>query len=300
MAGISPEILAEAFVGGLALGGIYALIAFTLSLTISTTRVLNVAHGDFLTLGAASSVLLLKYLSFHPLLAFGVVLVFFLLVGIAFEKGLVQPILGKAPQHMLIGSILITFGLALALESSLGFLWSAYVDPLPRFSFPILLPRLDLLGLSVSGSRGIIMVFVALAILAFHLFLTKTLLGKGTRALAQNYEAALIIGLNPHRLVLLIFTAAILATSVSGMFYILAVPLEPYAGLPLTIKALTVVILGGVGSLPGVLIAGLVLGLVETVASLTAGSMWSPVVAVAILFVILIVRPTGLMGRELL
>jgi len=97
-----------------------------------------------------------------------------------------------------------------------------------------------------------------------------------------------------------IFTAAILATSISGIFYIVAVPLEPYSGLPLVIKALTIIILGGVGSLPGALIAGAILGLAETFTALVIGSIWAPVVAIAVLFAVLVVRPTGLMGKETL
>lgn len=297
---LSPQMIIEATIGGLAAGGIYALIAFSLSLTLSTTRVLNIAHGDFLVMGAALSVLLLRYLEFNPILAFGLILVFFVLAGLLFEAVVVRQIMGKSPQQMLIGSVLITFGLALALESSIGFLWSNYVDPIPQFSFPMFLPRVEVAGIAISSTRLVILVFVALAMLAFHLFLTRTFWGKGARALSQNYEAALIMGLNPHRVLAVIFTAAILATAISGIFYILAVPLEPYSGLPLVIKALTIIILGGVGSLPGALIAGLMLGLAETFTGLTVGSMWAPVVAIAVLFAILIVRPTGLMGKETL
>lgn len=297
---LSTPIVIEAMIGGLAAGGIYALIAFSLSLTLSTTRVLNIAHGDFLVMGAALSVLLLRYLELHPVLSFVLVLAFFVVVGILFEVVVVRQVMGKTPQQMLIGSVLITFGLALALESSMGFLWSSYVDPLPRFSFPAFLPRMQFLGLAISGSRVVILVFVAVAMLAFHLFLTRTFWGKGARALSQNYEAALIMGLNPHRVLVVIFTAAILATSISGIFYIVAVPLEPYSGLPLVIKALTIIILGGVGSLPGALIAGAILGLAETFTALVIGSIWAPVVAIAVLFAVLVVRPTGLMGKETL
>lgn len=300
MIAFTPQLLIEALIGGLAAGGIYALIAFSLSLTISTTRVLNIAHGDFLVMGAALAVLLLRYAELNPVLSFLIVLAFFVLAGVMFEAIVVRQVMGKSPQQMLIGSVLITFGLALALESSMGFLWSSYVDPLPRFSFPVFLPRIQFLGLAISGSRLVILAFVTVAMLVFHLFLTRTFWGKGARALAQNYEAALIMGLHPHRVLAVIFTAAILATSISGIFYVLAVPLEPYSGLPLTIKALTIIILGGVGSLPGALIAGVILGVAETFTGLVVGSMWAPVVAIAVLFIVLVVRPTGLMGKETL
>src|SRR2546427_427024 len=193
----------ELIISGLSLGGIYALLAFAMSLTISTTRVLNVAHGVF-------------------------------------------------------------------------FVWG---------------------GASLSGSRLVILAFVLLMVTSFHLFLQKTFLGKGARAMAQNFDGFLVIGLNPYRLSMILFTLAIVATAISGAFYVLAVPLNPYEGLPLTLKALTVVILAGVGNLPATLVAGAVLGLAEVTTSQFLGAIWAPAVSLTILFLVLVLRPTGFFGK---
>ena len=115
--------------------------------------------------------------------------------------------------------------------------------------------------------------------------------------MAQNMEGFLIIGLNPQRVAMLIIIVAILATVLSGMLYILVVPIDAYAGLPLTLKAITIVVLAGVGSLPGTLAAGVLLGLAEVSASYFLGAIWSPVIGFSILFLVLLVRPTGLFGR---
>ncbi|MCL5960974.1 MAG: branched-chain amino acid ABC transporter permease [Chloroflexi bacterium] len=293
-------MLIELTIGGLALGGIYALIAFALSLTLSTTRVLNVAHGDFLVLGSAASVFLMRHLELDPFVSLAGVALIFAAVGFIFERALVGPILGKKPEHILIGSILITFGLALSVESSLGTAWAAWVDPQPQFTVDPFLPRFQIGQLSISGSRATIIIFVALAIVAFSIFLRKTYVGKSARALAQNYEGSMVVGINTRHVSAVIFGTAIMTSALAGLFYAAAAPLEPYSGLPLTIKALTVVILAGVGSLPGALIAGAVLGLAETFTGFFVGAHWSPVVAIALLFIILVVKPTGLMGKEAL
>jgi branched-chain amino acid transport system permease protein len=152
-------------------------------------------------------------------------------------------------------------------------------------------------GVSLSGSRLVILAFVLVTVTAFHLFLQKTFLGKGARAMAQNFEGFLVVGLDPYRLSRILFTLAIVATAISGAFYVLAVPLHPYEGLPLTLKAFTVVVLAGIGNLPATLVAGAVLGIAEVLTSQFLGTVWAPAVSLAVLFLVLVLRPTGLFGR---
>src|SRR2546427_421314 len=191
----------ELAISGLSLGGIYALVAFAMSLTISTTRILNVAHGVF-------------------------------------------------------------------------FVWGGAV--------------------SLAGSRLVILAFVLVMVTGFHLFLQKTFMGKGARAMAQNFDGFVVIGLNPYRLSMILFSFAIVATAISGAFYVLAVPLNPYEGLPLTLKAFTVVVLAGVGNLPATLVAGARLGTAEVITSQFFGTVWAPAVSLTLLFLLLVVRPTRL------
>jgi branched-chain amino acid transport system permease protein len=152
-------------------------------------------------------------------------------------------------------------------------------------------------GVSLSGSRLIILAFVLVVVTGFHLFLQTTFWGKGARAMAQNFDGCVVIGLNPYRLSLMLFTLAIIATAISGAFYVLAVPLNPYEGLPLTLKAFTVVILAGVGNLPATLVAGAVLGVAEVITSQFLGTVWAPAVSLALLFLVLVFKPTGFFGK---
>ncbi len=292
----TPQTLVELIVGGIALGGIYALMAFALSLALATTHILNIAHGSFLVMGAALGTLLLRHLGIPVLLSLGLCVVAFALAGLVFELVCVRPLLGRAPERILIGSILITFGFALAFEAALGFYWAKFVDPQPSFSLSIAMPRLQLWGVSVSGTRLAILGFVSVAILLFHLFLRKTSIGKMARAIAQDYEGALILGINPRAVSVTIFTVGLLATGLSGLILIFATPLDPYQGLRLTLIALTVIVIGGVGSLPGALLGGIVLGIAEVFTAFFAGAVWSPVTYLLVFFVVLLVRPEGLLG----
>lgn len=293
---MTPQILLELALGGISLGGVYALMALALSLGLATTNILNVAHGSFLVLGAALSTLFLRHLGLHPAASLIVLVLVFALIGWAFEAVCVRPLLGKPPERVLVGSILITFGFALAVEAMLAFYWAKFVDPQPTFSLPVVLPRVALAGVSLSTTRLAILAFVCAAVLLFHLFLRRTAVGKMARAIAQDYEGALILGINPRVVSMTIFTLGLLTTALSGLFFILATPLGPHDGLRLTLIALTVVVIGGVGSLPGALAGGMVLGIADVFTAFLVGAVWSPVTYVLVFFVVLLLRPEGLAG----
>ncbi len=294
--GLTPQIFLELVLGGISLGGIYALMALALSLALATTNILNVAHGSFLVLGAALGTFLFRHAGVSPVAALVALVIICALLGWLFESVCVRPLLGRPPDRILIGSILITFGFALAFEAVLGFYWAKFVDPQPTFSLPVTMPRIALGQVSLSGTRLAILAFVSVTVLLFHLFLRRTPTGKMARAIAQDYEGALILGINPRRVSMVIFTLGLLATALSGLFFILATPLGPSDGLRLTLVALTVLVIGGVGSLPGALLGGIVLGVADVFTAFLAGAVWSPVTYVVVFFVVLLLRPEGLAG----
>lgn len=295
---MSIQIAAELLIAGITLGGLYALMGFALSLVLATTQVLNIAHGGFLVVGGALGMLLAEYFHLPFLVILPAFIVAGLSIGVAFELGLVRPILGKPPEEMLIGSILITFGFALALEVFLAFYWAKIVDPHPSFSLSFFVPSIYALGITFPGNRLIILGFASVMVLLFHLMLKHTQLGKAARAMSQDSQGALILGINPHKIALQIFATSTLATIVAGALYTLTTPLEPYSGFRLTLIALTIVVIGGVGSLPGALAGGLLLGISEVITAFFTTQTWSPVVYLLVFFLVLMVRPEGLMGRR--
>ena len=292
------QTVLDLVLGGISLGGIYALTAFALSMAMATTHVLNVAHGNFIVFGAALATFLLNVLKVGGVATMASVLVCFAVLGLLFEAAFVRPLLGKTPEQILIGSILITFGFGLSSEAVLGYAWARHVDPQPSFSITFPLARLDLAGFQLSGTRLFIMLVTAALIAGFHLFLTRTALGKAIRAVAQNYEAAVVLGMNPRRISAIVYLIGIVATACSGVLFVLTSPLDPYEGTRLTLVALTVIIIGGVGSLPGALMGGVVLGVAEVFTSFLAGGIWGPVVYLVVFFTVLLLRPQGLLGER--
>ena len=295
---MTAQTVLDLLLGGVSLGGIYALVAFALSLSLATTHVLNVAHGTFMVLGAALATLLLRVAPVAWPLALLALVGVFALLGLGFEEAFVRPFAAKSPDQILIGSILVTFGFALAVEALLGYYWARWVDPQPSFSLTFPLARVTVLGFALSGTRLLILLAASAAIAGFHLFLRRTPLGRAVRAVAQNYVGAVILGVNPGRVSRVIYLVGIVATASAGVLLALAIPLEPYSGLRLTLVAMTVVVIGGVGSLPGALVGGGLLGMAEVVTAYTLGSVCSPVVSLLVFFSVLVVRPEGLWGRR--
>lgn len=278
------------------LGGVYALIAFTLSVALATTHVLNVAHGTLMVLGAALATLLTRFMGLSlPLSVLGVAGCF-ALMGLLFDAVFVRPILHKSRETILSTSIVATFGLALAMETLLGFYWARWVDPEPSFSLSLPAPHIEVRGIVLSTQRLLIFAYAVVAIGVFHLVLKHTPVGKAARALAQDYEGALIVGVNPRAVSRAIYTLGVSFTAISGAFYVLTVPLDPYQGIWLTLVALIVVVIGGVGSLPGALLGGLLLGMIQALTVFFVGSGWSPIMFLLALFLILVFRPQGLLG----
>jgi branched-chain amino acid transport system permease protein len=295
---VSAQTALDLVLGGVSLGGIYALVAFALSLSLATTHVLNVAHGTFMVLGAALATLLFRVAPVAWPLAVLALLGAFALLGLAFEAAFVRPFAAKSPDQILVGSILVTFGFALAVEALLGYYWARWVEPQPSFSLSFPLARVTVFGVALSGTRLLILLAAAVAIAAFHLFLRRTPLGRAVRAVAQNYTGALILGVNPRRVSVAIYLTGIVATAGAGVLLSLAIPLEPYSGLRLTLVAMTIVVIGGVGSLPGALLGGGLLGMAEVLTAYVLGAVWSPVVSLLVFFSVLVIRPEGLWGRR--
>ena len=264
---MSLQIVVDLLVSGVCVGALYALMAFSLSISLSTTGVLNIAHGGFLILGAALAMLLTRYLGLSLIYAIPIFVVSWIVLGYLFEVVVVRPLLGKSPHDVLIGSILITFGFTMALDAFLSFYWAKFVDSTPSFSLTYRVPSWHALGFTVSGTRTLIVLFAAAMILCFHLLLKRTRLGRAARAIAEDAEGALVTGLNPQSIAIQVYILAVLTAAIAGAFFVLLNPLAPYESFHLTLVALTIIVIGGVGSLPGALLGGLVLGLAEVLTS---------------------------------
>jgi branched-chain amino acid transport system permease protein len=285
------EIFVQLLIGGILQGGIYALGAFGLSLIFGVLRVLNVAHGDFLVLGAYATFALHATLGLSPFVALGLIFPAFVAIGMAVERTLIRPVRARTPHEFLVASILVTLGVALAVEDLLAF---AMVQPVKGVTYTLEPVRVG--GLVISTLRLVSLAAIVLLSLALHLFLQRTFLGKAIRAVIEDREGAMLAGVNVVAVSRNTFGLGIALTAAAGVFFILIIPAEPHLGLPLTLKYLSIVVLGGIGNLPGTLLGSLILGCAESLVGYWWGAEWSLTVAFVILIGILLVRPRGLLG----
>lgn len=286
-------LLLDIVVGGLTTGGIYALVALGLNLQYGLMRVLNVAHGEFLMLGAYLTYALHTGWGVNPLLTLLVTGPTAFAVGLALHRLLYARLVeGDAPESLESRSLLLSFGLMFVLQNAALLVWSADLRGYSYLAVP-----LRWLG-TVFPANRVLAAGVALGLsLAFYVYLRVSLTGKAVRALMQEPDGARLVGIQTARVHALCFGAGIAMSAVTGSLVSMLFELTPFMGLPYTVTALVVVILGGLGNMLGCLAAGLLLGLVETAGVYLASSDIRLISSYAVLSLILILKPSGLFGR---
>ncbi len=284
---ITPVMLGQVIVSGLLAGALYAMVALGLGLIFGVMRVLNVAHGPLLMLGAYITYFLFITAGLNPYLSLLVSMPIMFVLGVALQHFLVRRVV-DAPE---LSSLLLTFGIAIALVNVAQL---AFTSDLRSVEF---ITGSFLIGpFAFSKSRVIACLFAgAITALAF-LFLQKTRLGKAIRAVSQSREVAQVCGINVHRIHLLAFGLASALAAAGGTLVTVMVAIQPEMGAVYTFKSFLVIVLGGAGNYPGALLGGLLLGLVEQLASLFLTTQVNEAVAYVLLVLVLLLRPTGLLG----
>jgi len=277
------------------------MIAFGLTLTFGVSRILNVAHGDFLILGSVVGLILFDIFGINPFLSIAIIAPLFTLLGMAVDRGLIRTIISRTGERALAASIIVTLGLSMAIEDSTAYYLGqagGWAGGLGYISIPYNLPSITLLGYSIPATR--LLTLIAIIAIAFLMWLivTKTYLGKVIRATIQDRETAMSLGADVGLTSAITLGIGIALAAIAGLFYVMITSVSPFAGLGLTVKALTIVILGGLGSLFGSVFGGLIIGLIESYVSYYVGTIWAAPVAILLLIVILLVRPSGLFGRR--
>ena len=285
------QTLLQLLIGGILQGGIYALGAFGLSIIFGVLRVLNVAHGDFLMLGGMLTYWLSAGWGWPPYLALLAVFPLFFLGGALVERLLIRPIAGMPHHEFLVASILITLGVSLGIEDVTAF---ALTQPIKGIDY--FLPPLRLGTVVISSLRLMLLALIVALTAGIHLFLQRSFTGKALRAVMEDREGAVLAGIDVQRAATVAFGLGTALAATAGVFFVTLIPVEPHIGIPLTLKYLAIIVLGGVGHLPGALAGSMVLGLTESIVSFYVGAEWSLTVAFLILIAILLVRPRGLLG----
>lgn len=280
--------------GGLLIGGIYAMIALGLTLIFGVSRILNIAHGDFVTLGSVFALGIVLTTSASPFLALLLIPPAFLAVGVAFERLLVKRVILKSKENMLAVSILVTLAFSMIVED--GMFFSLGRQGLNYIGLQLLLPPIDVMGIALSSVRTLSLAAVIFLTLITRFIIMGTSFGRMLRATVQDRELAEVLGVNVGRVTSLSFGLGIVLAAIAGLFMALITNLTAFIGLQLTVTALAVVILGGLGSFVGSLLGGFIIGVAEAYTAFYIGTNWSPITAILALIIILVIRPSGLFG----
>jgi branched-chain amino acid transport system permease protein len=283
-------ILVQVIVGGLLLGAIYALFSSGLTLVWGMMNIVNFAHGDFVMLGMYVAYMVYTLLGAGPLLGAPLAALVLATLGIVVYFGLIREIM-KGP---MLAQILGTFGLALLLRYSVFWWFGANFLSLPE---NIVGGTFDIMGLRIQASRLLAGVVALVVTLGLHLLLTRTSLGSKMLAVAEDSTAAQLMGIRPDAMQAIAWAIAAGATGLAGALIATFFYIVPTVGETLGIVAFVTVSLGGFGSVPGALVAGLLIGVIESLSAYLIGAVYKDIVVYSLFLGFLWFRPQGLMGK---
>ena len=283
-------VLVQVIVGGLLLGAVYALFSSGLTLVWGMMNVVNFAHGDFVMLGMYVAYVVYTLLGGGPLLGAPLATLLLATLGVVVYFALIRDIM-KGP---MLAQILGTFGLALLLRYSVFWWFGANFQSLPE---NLVGGTFDFFGIRIQASRLLAGGVALLVTLGLHLLLTRTSLGSKMLAVAEDSTAAQLMGIRPDSMQAVAWAIAAGATGLAGALIANFFYVVPTVGETLGIVAFVTVSLGGFGSVPGALVAGLLIGVIESLSGYLIGAIYKDIVVYTLFLGFLWFRPQGLMGR---
>lgn len=287
MEGVLVPLFAQVSAGGILLGAVYALTACGLNLVFGVMGVVNLAHGELMMLGAFITFWLFTWNLMGPVVSVVVSMPILFLAGLGIQKCLLERIVRASD----LSSLLLTFGLSLFFMNSGLFLWSANFRSVPYFSGAV-----KLAGLALPRARLVAAVIALFITATVFVFLRASRVGKAIRATSQNADSALACGIDVRKIRLLTFGLGAAMAGAAGSLMSTMYAFNPEVGQVFVLRAFAVIILGGLGSFIGAFFGGLILGITEALAALMTTAQLSEAVSYLILILVLLVRPTGLLG----
>jgi branched-chain amino acid transport system permease protein len=290
-------IFLQQLINGLSLGSIYALIALGYTMVYGIVLLINFAHGDILMVGAYTAFFVLGAIGAGPigmLAAFIVSALICASFGIAIERLAYRP-LRSAPR---LNSLITAIAVSLILENGARVL--PFIGPNPRqFPQPAVI-NIDLGGsLSISNIQLIVIFLSALLMLALNLLVNYTKRGKAMRAVSFDQGAASLMGISVNGIIAFTFALGSVLAAAGGVLYASAYPqVNPLMGMMPGLKAFVAAVLGGIGSIPGAMLGGFILGIAETLTKGFISSQYSDAISFSILIIVLLIKPTGILGRK--
>ena len=278
---------------GLIMGGVYAIIAMGMSIQYGVARILNVSHGEFIMVGAFLTLVLVRQ-NVNPLLAMVIIMPVMFLLGFVLHRTIYKK-LGDVSGSAGVfesNSMLVSFGLMFVLQNVALQIWGSQQQ-----AYSFLLRSVNVLGTAIALNRLVVLLFAVAISLLFYLFLQKARLGKAIRAVSQDASSAALMGIKVHRVGAICFGIGAVLAGCAGSLISVINQFNTSIGMSYTIIAIIVVVLGGMGSIPGSLLGGFILGFIGTLVNYIDPSL-SLVAYYLIIIVLLLVKPSGLMGGK--
>jgi branched-chain amino acid transport system permease protein len=280
---------------GILVGALYGLVALGLSLVFGVTKFLNVAHGELLMFGGYATFWAFSLLGLDSFLTIPIAIVFLFLIGALLYKFVFSRTVKLPEESKIKNTLLVAFGLSVILQNLALRFWTAdergITTSYAGAAITVLGVRFPAVRLA---SLGVAIIFLV----ALQLFLRKTYTGKAIRATVQDWEAASLMGIDIHKVYLLSFAIGAALAGAAGTLVTVNYSIQPAMGLDWTMKALIVMVLGGLGNIPGTFIGGLVLGVTESATSFFISSNYREVAGLVLFLLVLIFRPQGLFGKK--
>lgn len=282
---LTPQIIAQVIVSGILAGALYAMIALGLALIFGVMRVINVAHGTLLMLGAYTTFWLFHLGGVSPLFSLLVSMPLLFLVGVVLQRAFVDRVV-DAPE---LSSLLLTFGLSIAIANLAQYVWTADYRSVEYLTISV-----RFAGLALSAAR-LVSFGLALGITLLAFWVLKfTKIGKAIRATSQSREVALVCGINVPHIYLITFGMAAALAAAGGSLVSIMFSIFPEMGDTYLVRSFVVIVLGGAGNYPGAFVGGLILGVVENLAALLLSAQVAPAVSYALMVLVLLLCPQGL------
>ena len=282
-------------INGISLGSIYALIALGYTMVYGIAKMLNFAHGDIIMIGGFSIFVVMNTLGLPPLLAVLVAVVVCTVLGVTIEKVAYKPLRQASPLAVLITAI----GVSYLLQNVALLIFGANTK---LFTSVVNIPAISLADgqINISGETTITIIVSIIVMIALTMFIKKSKAGQAMLAVSEDKGAAELMGINVNATIALTFAIGSALAAIAGALMCSAYPtLTPYTGAMPGIKAFVAAVFGGIGSIPGAFIGGILLGIIENLSKAYISSQMADAIVFAVLILVLLVKPTGILGKKI-
>ncbi|HYA87376.1 MAG TPA: branched-chain amino acid ABC transporter permease [Nitrospirota bacterium] len=284
-------IFLQSLISGILIGGVYALIGIGLTIIFGVMRIINFAHGDLLMLGMYATYFLFSLLHIDPFVSIVIIIPLMFLFGAFLQTVFINRALNALPQNQ----ILLTIGMGLVMSNSIML---AFTSDYRILSTTYSSSSVTVMGISISEPLVYSFIVTAAITAVLYWFLYRTDMGQAVRATAQDREAAQLMGINVKRMSVLAFGIGTALAGTAGALISPTYYIFPQVGSVFTLKAFVITVLGGMGSIFGAMLGGVLIGVAESVGGVYLGSGWKDVIVFVLFLLVLLFKPSGLLGTS--